>query len=184
MPKMNNFRLSLPKLKAIILYFANNTDTKYLGKVKLMKLFYFLDFMHVKKYGSPVTYDTYVNLDRGPIPSFIKNIVDSSADEPQKSSLSDIIKFETPSGTIMKRVLPKRDFTEQDAGLFTQTELEVLKEVTRLYSNKNTDYVEKKSHDEAPWKETKYLDEIPYVLATLDEDCDVGADEIELLLSL
>ena len=54
-------KIPMPKLKAILLYFGTYTDNRFLGKVKLMKLFYFLDFMHVKKYGTPVTYDTYVN---------------------------------------------------------------------------------------------------------------------------
>ena len=57
--------ITLDKIKSIKIYFAKNTNSQYLGKVKLMKLFYFLDFTHVKDYGIPVTYDTYYKLETG-----------------------------------------------------------------------------------------------------------------------
>src|SRR5258708_29401514 len=99
--------LPIAKLKAILLYFANYTDTTFLGKVKLMKLFYFLDFMHLKTYGSPVTFDNYVNMEHGPIPSYIKNLVDTSTDDMDSSALADTISCEWPTGTRMCRILPR-----------------------------------------------------------------------------
>ena len=176
--------IPLPKLKAILLYFSNNTDRKFLGKVKLMKLFYFLDFTHLKQYGSPVTYDTYINLEHGPIPSFIKNLVDSASDDVDHSLLSDTIYFETPNGTSMFRVLPKRDFTKKDRNYFSDTEFEILQKVCARFGDKNTQYVEEASHGEAPWTQTKLLQQIPYSLAANDADCLVSREEIELLLQI
>jgi uncharacterized phage-associated protein len=176
-------KLSNPKLKALTLYFANNTNPKYLGEVKLMKLFYFLDFRHVKRYGAPVTYDTYVNLDHGPIPSFIKNVVDDTACGVE-TPLSEVIKFETPAGTKMKRVIAKRQFTDDDKGHLSPSELEILKEVSKEFAEKRTNELEVASHKEAPWRETEYLEEIPYTLATLDKDCKVDREQIELFLKL
>lgn len=176
-------KLSNSKLKALVLFFANNTNPKYLGEVKLMKLFYFLDFRHVKKYGAPVTYDTYINLNHGPIPSAIKNIVDDTACG-LETPLSEIIKFETPDGTKMKRVIAKRPFGENDKDHLTPTELEILQQVSKEFSEKKTDEIEQASHKEAPWKETEYLEQIPYTLATLDDDCKVDREQIELFLEL
>lgn len=181
---MKYTKVSLKKLKAILLYFSNNTNTKYLGKVKLMKLFYFLDFLHVKRYGSPVTYDTYVHLEHGPIPSFIKNIIDSACDEPEASLIKDVIRFETPNHTKMKRLIPLKEFSEKDRKYFTQTELDIMKEVCKKFSNTKTEDIEALSHKEAPWNKTNYLEEIPYSLAALDEDSKVSPDEIDLLLNL
>ena len=96
-----------------------------------MKLFYFLDFMHLKKYGTPVTYDTYVKLEHGPIPSFIKNLIDTATDDIDSSMLSDTIHIERPVGTDMYRVLPNRHFTEADKGYFSETELEILEQVCK-----------------------------------------------------
>jgi uncharacterized phage-associated protein len=176
--------IPIKKLKAILLYFANKTDVKYLGKVKLMKLIYFLDFTHVKTYGIPVTYDTYVNLEHGPIPSFIKNLVDNAADDIDNSVLSDTILFERPEGTRMFRFLPKREFTDRDKKYFTDSELDVLKTVCVKYGDKNTQYLEDASHNEAPWKNTTFLQQIPYELAAEDPDCQVSKEEIELAVDL
>lgn len=177
-------KIPLGKLKAILLYFGNNTDAKFLGKVKLMKLFYFLDFTHLKEYGSPVTYDTYVKLEHGPIPSTIKNLIDTAAEDIDISELSDTIHFEKPIGIDMYRVLPNRAFTEGDKGYFSETELEILVKVCSRFGNKNTKYIEDASHKEAPWNETKFLDEIPYTLAAKDSDSKVEKEDIELLLKL
>jgi uncharacterized phage-associated protein len=176
--------IPLPKLKAILLYFGNNTDTKFLGKVKLMKLFYFLDFMHLKTYGSPVTYDTYVNMEHGPIPSYIKNLVDTSTDDIDNSVLSDTITCEWPEGTRMCRIIPAREFTEKDSKLFSKSELDILDKVCKRFGDKNTKFIEEVSHTEAPWKQTKFLDEIPYSLAANDGDSQVTEDEIKLLLEM
>ncbi len=176
--------IPLPKLKAILLYFSNYTDAKFLGKVKLMKLFYFLDFMHLKTYGSPVTYDTYINLEHGPIPSFIKNLVDSAADDIDNSVLADTITFERPEGIDMYRILPKRKFSEKDKSYFSSTELEILEKICARYGNKNTKTIEDASHQEAPWKKTSFLDKIPYSLAAEDPDCNVSKEEIETLLRI
>jgi len=176
-------KLSNPKLKALVLYFANNTNPRYLGETKLMKLLYFLDFRHVKRYGTPVTYDTYVNLNWGPIPSLIKNVIDDTACGIE-TALSDVIEFETPAGTKMKKISPKRKFTENDRGHLSPTEMEVLEEVSREFRDKKTDYLVEMSHKEAPWKETENLEKIPYTLATLDKDCKVDREQIELFLKL
>lgn len=176
--------IPLVKLKAIILYFCQNTDRKFLGKVKLMKLFYFLDFIHLKKYGSPVTYDTYVHLEHGPIPSTIKNLVDTAADDIDHSELADTISFERPIGTEMYRLVPQRKFNDKDKKYFSPTELEILETVCARFGNKNTQYIEQASHEEAPWKETNLLNEIPYTLAANDNDCLVTKEEIDLLLNI
>jgi uncharacterized phage-associated protein len=176
--------LPLPKLKAIILYFCNYTDVKFLGKVKLMKLFYFLDFMHLKAYGSPVTYDTYVKMEHGPIPSFIKNLVDTATDDIDSSVLADTINIETPPGTNMYRVLSKRKFLESDKKYFSPTELDILAKVCARFGDKNTQYIEDISHKEAAWIETTLLDKIPYELAAKDKDSAVSEEEISLLLKI
>lgn len=177
-------KIPLPKLKAVLLYFANNTDVKFLGKVKLMKLLYYLDFTHLKQYGAPVTYDTYVNLEHGPIPSFIKNLVDDAADDIDNSILADTIQFERPKGTAMYRILPKRKFTDNDKKYFSETELEVLESVCKKFGDKNTKFIEDASHNDSPWKKTKLLDKIPYTLAADDLDSKTSKEEIALLMEI
>jgi len=177
-------KIPVAKLKAILLYFSNYTDVKFLGKVKLMKLIYFLDFMHLKEYGTPVTYDTYVNLEHGQIPSTIKNLVDSVTDDRDSSELADTIRIEIPENYNMYCVLPVRPFSNSDKGYFSETELEILGKVCLRFGNKTTQFVENASHKEAPWKETRFLEEIPYTLATHDPDSKADEEDIKLLLKL
>lgn len=174
-------RIPIAKLKAIIRYFGTHTDPKFLGKVKLMKLFYFLDFIHVKKYGCPVTYDRYVNLEHGPIPSTILNLVNEALVDIDNAKLSDSIEFEISQHSSMCRIKPIRQFSESDKDYFKPSELEVLKTVCDRFGGKNTQFIENASHDESPWTNTNFLDEIPYTLAVDDEDCLVSKEEIELM---
>jgi uncharacterized phage-associated protein len=175
---------NLRKVEAILAYFANYPDMKYLGKVKLMKLFYFLDFDHLRQYGSPVTYDKYVNLEHGPIPSNIKNLVDSAADDPDTAYLSDVIKCEFPLNTDkMCKIVPRRSFTPEDEDLFSDSELKTMQAVARKYSAARADKIERDSHQEAPWRETEKLDEIPYYLAAHDKNSRFSEEDLRLVQS-
>ncbi len=176
--------IPLPKLKAALLYFCENTDPKFLGKVKLMKLFYFLDFMHVKKYGIPITFDSYVHLEHGPIPSTIKNLVDEVCDDIDTSILADTIYCHTQEGQLIQRIIPKRKLTEKDIKYFSKSEIETLELVCDRFGAKNTEYIKDASHKEAPWLETSILETISYALAVKDRDCQVSKQEIELLLTI
>jgi uncharacterized phage-associated protein len=177
-------KMPLPKLKAILLYFANNTDPRFLGKVKLMKLFYFFDFMHVKNYGSPVTFDRYVKMEHGPIPSTILNLVNAVDSDLDSAELSDTIRIEKSDESTIHRILPTRQFSDYDRGYFSETELEILEKVCARFGNKTTKFVEDASHKEAPWRTTQFLDEIPYTLASEDKDCVVDKETITLSIQL
>ena len=63
---------------------------------------------------------------------------------------------------------------------FSKSELDVLETVCMRFGTKNTKHIEDVSHEEAPWKMTSLLDNIPYTLAINDKDCVVSKEEIEL----
>lgn len=161
--------IPIKKLKAILLFFGTYTDPRFLGKVKLMKLFYFIDFEHVRRYGAPITYDTYVNLDHGPIPSTIMNLVDSVEDDSENSKLADAISIIDGKGGL-KKVIPSRKFQERDKGYFTESELKIMHEIANRFASATMKEIEDASHKEAPWSSTNFLDKIPYSLAVDDED--------------
>ena len=147
-----------------------------------MKLFYFLDFIHVKNYGVPVTWDQYVNLEYGPIPSTIKNLVDDAGEDIDNSILADTIEIER-KGEI-QRIVQQRKFTKADEDMFSENELNILKEVCQRFGSKNTAYIVKQSHEENPWKKTHLLQEIPYSMTSEDTDCKISKDIIEFSLKL
>lgn len=137
--------------------------------------------MHVKNYGTPVTYDCYVNLEHGPIPSSVKNLVDSVEDDIDNSILADTITIKSSDSLNIHRVSPLRDFTESDKKYLSENELNILKKVCLRFQDSNTKEIEEASHKEAPWRETKIFDTIPYTLAARDNDCLVDEETIKLL---
>ena len=173
--------ISLPKLKAILKFFCQNTDPKILGKTKLMKLFYFLDFSHVKKYGVSVTGDTYYRLEHGPIPSVIKNLVDSLETESNWSLLYDTIEILKSDDDPKHIIKCKKNFTTKDEDYFSPIELNTLKEVCARFSQYNAKQIVDMAHQEASWRKTQEMGHIPYALAADDPDSQVSKEDIELM---
>jgi uncharacterized phage-associated protein len=173
--------VSLPKLKAAVLFFAENTNPHYLGKVKLMKLLYFLDFQHVRQHGLPVIGDEYFKLEMGPIPTVSKNLVDTLLTDPENSGLADTIAIKTYDGLAKQEIVPVRTFGEADRDLFTPTEFETLERVARRFKDTSTRDMIELSHSEAPFYKTEYLDKIPYELAGYDEDSKFTVEELKFL---
>lgn len=165
-------------------FFASNTDKRLLGKVKLMKLFYFSDFGHIKEYGSPITWDTYINLEHGPIPSAIKNLVDSVEEDIDNALLADAVEIKKDKDSHLHRIMPFRAFTEKDNGYFSESELSVMKHVCVRFANTNARDIKEASHKEAAWRETSSLEKIPYSLAANDSDCQIPKEEIDLLMKI
>lgn len=174
-------RISAPKLKAIIKYLCENTDPKLLGKTKLMKLFYYIDFTHIKKYGTSITGDKYYHLERGPIPSVIKNLIDGAEEEPDLAILSDTIQITKKADSNLCQISCLQDFTKKDEEYFSEIELETMKVVTEKFGSYSTKQIVDLAHSEAPWLKTKEVEAIPYTLATEDIDCKVSKEDIELL---
>src|SRR3989344_3375755 len=168
----------------MIRYFATYTDPKLLGKTKLMKLFYFSDFNHVKQYASPITYDNYVNLEHGPIPSTIMNLVSVVETDLDLSILGDTISIETRDGSNMKRIVMKGKFTEEDKKYFNKTELKIMEEVAKKFKDSTGKNIEDISHKEAPWRTTKETENISYTLAAKDPDCLVDEEDIATILEI
>ena len=173
--------ISLPKLKAIIKYLCQNTNPVFLGKTKLMKLFYFLDFIQIKRYGGSITGDTYYHLEFGPIPTTIKNLVDSVSDDPETALLSDVIQINCDDVHDIHKIISLQPFTEKDKEYFNQAELNTIEEVAKRFREYSTQQIVDASHKEAPWRLTNELEVIPYQLAAEDPDCIVDKQDINLL---
>ena len=177
-------KISQAKVKRMILYFADNTDPNLLGKTKLMKLFYFTDFRHVKKYITPITNDNYVNLEHGPVPSAIMNLVEAVENDIGDSILGDTISVIERDGSNMKKVKTRRHFTEKDAEYFTKSEISVMKEVCEIFKESTGKQIEDASHNESAWLKTSLGEFIPYELGAQDSDSFVKKEDIETAIRI
>jgi hypothetical protein len=154
-----------------------------LGKTKLMKLFFFLDFNSVKKYGVPITYDQYFKLERGPIPTEIKNMVDAldSPETVKEALLRDTIKIKR--GIRMHRIIPVRKIEKEEMGMFSKNEITLLQSICNRFGDSTTKEVEKVSHS-GVWEMVSMTEKIPYELAAKEKDCKVPEKMIKLALDI
>ena len=138
-----------------ILFFVENVPN--LGKTKLNKLLYFLDFDHFEKYGDAVTNDIYENKDLGPVPQNIDQILD----EMQSEKLIDIIP-EQVIDFVRYRLFARE---KHNANVFKPSEIEILCETTEKWRHHTAKEMVAASHGEAPWIATRNGETIPYPLA-------------------
>ena len=61
-------KINQKKYKNAILFFAKRIQNGTLGKLKIMKLLYYLDFDFFEKYNRSITGDEYLRFDNGPVP--------------------------------------------------------------------------------------------------------------------
>lgn len=73
------------KIIQVINYFARLSGNK-INKLKLIKLIYFTDKYHLRKYGRTVTNDEYWAMKLGPVQSITKDLIDDSDFLPPKES--------------------------------------------------------------------------------------------------
>lgn len=132
------------KLINAIIYFANNT--RQLGKVKLYKLLYLLDFEHYRDVGRSVTGLDYFAWPKGPVPVALHNEFEKPA-----SDLTE--KVEVTSSRWDRGVAltftPRADF---DASLFSKRELKLLDRLaTEFQITLSEDMIERTHLENEPW---------------------------------
>jgi uncharacterized phage-associated protein len=173
------------KLFNAIIYFIKNT--KYCYKTKLMKLLYYLDFIHFKETGKSVTGLTYKAFDFGPYPEELGKKI--SNNDPEVAAFIQIQKTKNDQTEIDQITFSaKRAF---DGSFFTRREKRILEEVAFIFKDtKTADIVEASHLKNHPWdrtlREKGEREEIDYFLA-LDETSppiEKIADDIEFKKAL
>ena len=146
------------KYKHTILFFANKIRNGTLGKLKMMKLLYFLDFDYFEKYGKSVTGDFYLRWERGPVPKTAEKI---------------LLKMNGSEIKISKRKIAVGYNDQQhiealinyDIKLFTKEELMMMEEIADKWEKFSGAEMKSASHGEAPWIATKPDEIIDYNLS-------------------
>lgn len=148
--KINN-----EKYRNAILFFASNVPN--VGRVKLNKLLYFLDFDHFEKYGEPVTGDTYQNNELGPVPMYVEQIISEMESEQQAEVVAEaVIDF------VRYHLVPLIHYNSR---IFKPSEMEILSAVSEKWGHHTAKELVIASHGEAPWLATRNGETIPYALA-------------------
>lgn len=151
-------KINEKKYRNLILFFANKIKNGTLGKLKIMKLLYFLDFDYFEKYGKSVSGDEYLRFDLGPVPKMAKRILEKMEGKDIK-----ITKNKIGSGYNDQQLIePMKDF---DVSLFSREELLMMEEIAGKWEKFSGTDMKNASHGEAPWIATKPNGVIDYNLA-------------------
>lgn len=141
-----------------ILYFAQNCENGTVGKKKLAKLLYKLDFDHFEKHLIPVTRAEYIKKDHGPVPrDFWAQLA-----EMQKRDMIRIEIKPTPYERDMELIVP---LIEPDLNCFNAEELETLERTKNKWYSSSGREMAIQSHQELPWDRILEEEHIPYQLA-------------------
>jgi len=145
------------KYRNVILFFANKIKNGTLGKLKMMKLLYFLDFDFFEKYGKSVTGDQYLRWENGPVPKMAERFLTR-----MDGSEIKISKRKVGVGyNDQQHIEPLKDF---DLKLFSNEELVMMEEISGKWEKFSGAEMKSASHGEAPWIATKPDEVIDYNL--------------------
>ena len=159
------------KLVEAVIYFAHHT--RNLGKIKLFKLLYFLDFAHYRDTGRAVTGLEYSAWKMGPVPVKLFEEL-----EPQQVDWGASVSFRLKAiakGSMLT-VTAHRQF---DASLFTKRELRILEALAAEYKDVRADDMVEATHlENLPWdkvwnQEGRRQQLIPYTYALRAQDFEV-----------
>ncbi|PQJ80116.1 Panacea domain-containing protein [Polaribacter porphyrae] len=131
---MRDFNLHREKAVNSLLFVINNLEKA--DTHKTYKILYFADQKHLLKYGRPIFGDTYVKMEFGPVPSFVKNVVDENI-----QGLEEVV-------AKYNRYFVK-SLVEPNLECLSESDIECLSE--SIQENKDLDFkaLTKKSHDYA-----------------------------------
>lgn len=127
-------------------YIAENNNGK-VHRLKAIKLLWFADRLHLRKYGRTITGDTYVAMPYGPVASKTLDIIkrNSSFDPTLKSA----IEYGDNYLTTKEEFILSTDST--NSKVFSQTDLESLKTVLENYNEVDRFDLAEISHEFPEW---------------------------------
>ena len=149
---------SAEKLQQLIFFFLERINNVHLGRTKLMKLLYFVDFDHYEAHGVPVTGATYRKLPHGPYPDKIEQLIAWM----EKAGLVRAVRVEH-KGFAQHRLLTLNG--RFDPAKFSGTELQMLERVAADWADATAAQIEAATHREAPWAGTQAGKKIDYEMA-------------------
>lgn len=158
MAKGKSSTFSAEKLQHVLLYFLERINNVHLGRTKLMKLLYFVDFDHYETYGRSVTGAAYRKLPHGPYPKDAEKLL---ARMKQAGLLREV--SSDRQGYAQHRLITLN--AKFDPSKFSGEELQTLERVAARWADATAAQIEADTHDEAPWAATQDGKAIDYEMS-------------------
>jgi uncharacterized phage-associated protein len=171
--------LNREKMQQVVLFFLEKINNVHLGRTKLMKLLYYVDFDHFEKYGTPVTGARYRKLPHGPVPDKADQVIA----EMERTGLVKAVEVEVGPYAQDRLITQSGQF---DPTKFSGDELSILEAVASRWEHASAKEIERATHREAPWASTEDTKAIDYELAEYrsplpEDEIDLGLAESPLV---
>jgi uncharacterized phage-associated protein len=165
------------KLLNAMVFFLKKTHK--CGKLKILKLLYFLDFIHFRQTGKSVTGLTYFAWVKGPVPPELFYEIGNPRDD-----LRDHIAILPAAPGEFLKMLPRKKFDPQ---YFSRRELRIMAQLADIFKEADADDMSEVSHlPNKPWDKTKKekgLDaEIDYMLSLDDTKESLSRERVEEII--
>jgi len=136
---------SYRKVTQALNYFAGQNCGR-INKMKALKLLYFADRFHLRKYGRPITNDEYFAMDYGPVPSGGKDLVEGSDFRPDPEKAY--------AGQYLNPVdrLEFSSIAKPDLEVFSKTDLEALDYAWKHFGHMDQFKLAELTHEYPEWK--------------------------------
>jgi len=149
---------SSEKLQQVILFFLERINNVQLGRTKLMKLLYFVDFDHYEAHSRSITGAAYRKLPHGPYPKDAEKLISKM----EELGLVRQVKVNHSGYTQHRLITLNAKF---DPSKFSGEELQTLERVATRWADASASQIEAATHNEAPWSATKDGKTIDYEMA-------------------
>ncbi len=143
---MISFNFNKEKTLNVILYIAEKLQRKDLHKV--FKILYFSDREYLANYGYPITGDTYIAMEAGPVPSKVYDIIKIVRGDSYKQDTENFKSYFCIESN--QYIKPNK---EADLRKISRAEIKIIDQCLNLYGALSYSEIKEKSHDMA-WHST------------------------------
>ena len=141
-----NVQFDKEKSLNALLYVANRVQRKDFQKI--FKIIYFADRQHLADWGRPITGDTYIAMEAGPVPSRLYDMLKIVRGDSYLPDTEGLGKYFQVENWMYVRPLQDADLNKLSAN-----EQEAMSEAIEKYAALSYDEIKEKSHDVA-WRST------------------------------
>ena len=163
-----NVQFDKEKSLNALLYVANRVQRKDFHKI--FKIIYFADRQHLADWGRPITGDTYIAMEAGPVPSRLYDMLKIVRGDSYLPDMEGLSKYFQVENWMYVRPLQDADLNKLSAN-----EQEVMSKAIEKYAALSYDEIKEKSHDVA-WRSTAR----DFLISWDNIAREAGLDEVEV----
>ncbi len=162
--------INVNKINDILGFFSDNVSD--LTVTKIMKLFYYVDFVSFAEKNTSVTNDVYYKLPYGPIPSFIKNEINTLTFKTMLGAEAGDLQISKNFGVEQKKIgkydayVVKNNGKKSSLENLSGYEVELIKRILNKFGKKTAKELTDRTHKEKPYLLTNENSIIDYKLAS------------------